>query len=405
MTSAKTFDFKKAAQHLAAGGDTEICVSGVYDAVYALSVKYGKDKKAFITADEADYVNFGAAAVKAVKDAGAEYSVILSDGETNGDMSELMNFAGGYVIVLSGGDVFSLSLFYADKYGADCHAVVSVPAQSGLFTGKISVYRGNVPKKYSVKPPRTAIVDLSLSSKRNPSDYSEAYISSVSLLLSLIDYKMRILVSGEKFDGKVYEDLKRAALYGINFRGYENYKDVLMFSSLLTEAVKSASDSVTDCAAELFSDVLVPLCPDLNNGERKLTAFKKLSAAYHFFFSNDFSDFTAVADYNSDLFALKKITGRNFIENVCVISPRRRYLISEVLERTKKGLKSETAAILLNLEKIIAAYLFLDKKGGKTESADYFGVKTAMKLSPYLTDKTTVLSVMRDFGLLFSIKL
>jgi hypothetical protein len=85
--------------------------------------------------------------------------------------------------------------------------------------------------------------------------------------------------------------------------------------------------------------------------------------------------------------------------NLKIPSEKRRLLINLLIDKTRDDFLSETTAILKAFYKIKKYYSSLTGVMGDG-NISYKQIKNAVTLSPYLTDKTSVLTLMRDLGVL-----
>ena len=118
-------------------------------------------------------------------------------------------------------------------------------------------------------------------------------------------------------------------------------------------------------------------------------------------FSNDLSDLLSVPDYEGDLLTLEEFSGyerAHFYKNLKIPSEKRRKLINMLLDKTRDDFKKETTVILSVLPSVIKIYSQLN--GKKRQTISYKQTKNAVNLGSYLTDRTSVLTLCRDLGIL-----
>ena len=141
---------------------------------------------------------------------------------------------------------------------------------------------------------------------------------------------------------------------------------------------------------------------DLKEGERYLISFLKLGSLYHFYFNNDFSSYLLSCNYNKDIEELSKntkISSNYFIKNLKIPTLKRHKLIKELKNKVSKAFLNETSAILKIQELVRKTYFAISSKN-KNYLAKKEQVKKALKFSTYFSDKITLLTIIRDEGLL-----
>lgn len=407
------FDTIQYMQYLSADGffgqGTEICASEAYDAVYSIAIRYSKKRVAQVVCREKDFELLGAV-TKALKDANAEFTTLLvEDADFNNDKaSSTFRFDGGYVFAIGDSKTLSLALHYATKYGVDCHALPTEPYFENAFSKKVKIPTGKIPLTVKVRPFKTVIYDFEIIKKASNSAYATAYISVISKMLSLIDYKMRVILADEKFDEENYEALKKVVYMVANLASYKNAKDVLICAEASISLIKAKNEQFTNFSTELFADALKLSPTNLEEGDLLMMAFLKLVPLYKMFFGNDFSNIVSAPNYLGDAYELESLTGQfagNYIKNVKVPSPKRLELILKVLKKTQRAFEEEVNSILAISNSIKKVYMNILKSDKPFEFLPYSDLKQALRLCTYLTSKQNVLTVYRDVGVLNCVNL
>ncbi len=414
MMQKIVFDTTKNMQYLSADGffgqGTEICASSAYDAVYSIAIKYSRKKEVQLVCREKDFQVVGATVTKALKDASVSFTTLLvEDVDFNDDKaSQTFHFDGGYVLAVGDANVLSLAQYYATKYGVDCHALLTEPCYENAFSKHVKIRTKNIPIIKKAKPFKTVIYDFEIIKKASNSAFAAAYVSVMSKLIALIDYKMRVMLLGEKIDEENYATLKKVVNMVANLASYKNTKDVLIYAEAVMSLIKAKNEQFSSFAVELYADALNLSSTPISEGDRLMTAFLKLAPLYKMFFSNDFSSLLSAPNYLGDAYELEAKTNQfagNFVNNVKVPSKKRLELILEMLEKTKTAFDKEITSILLVASSVQKIYLNMLNDRNGFEFPPYSDLKQALKLCTYLSSKQSVLTVFRDLGVINCINL
>ena len=113
-----------------------------------------------------------------------------------------------------------------------------------------------MPVKVDVKPLKTLLIDVDVIKKASNESFQESFINVISKLISLIDYKFRSLITGEKFDYKSYQNVKNAISLVAGINTYKNYKEVLIYSQLVLATERVNGKVLEDGAVEIYKDAL-----------------------------------------------------------------------------------------------------------------------------------------------------
>lgn len=381
----------------------EFSTANLYDAVYSIALKMAS-KPVDLVSLESDYLKYGSTISKALKDADVKVNTLLIEDADFYHMHTkgFFSFSGGQVIVLGSSHLLSLTLYYASRQNVSCHAILTEPNFEMLLSSKIKIVLNGVPVYVDVNPFKTIICDLEILTKASKESVAESYIRTVSKLLTLIDYKLRVFTDGLKFNKVVYDSVKKAIALALNVNSYENYKEVLIYAQLVMAKAYANSEVLTDGGVELFCDTLGVFAPDFSYRDRLMMAFNKLVKVYHMFFNNDFSNLLSVPNYNADIFILEKTTGKSggyFRKNLKIPSERRRTLINALIYKTREGFLKETSAMLSVLSPIVKIYEGLNKQNKEKPIINYDMVKNSLTLCSYFSNKTSILTLCRDMGL------
>ena len=408
MTDKKLFNYNLEMQNCFSEniGDNipEFCTANLYDAVYSLALKFAKKKVDFVSL-ESDYLKFGSVITKALKDASVEINTLLiEDSEFYHVHSKgFFTFTGGEVVVLGSSHLLALTAYYATMQKIPCNAVLTEPNFESVLSSKMQILLNGVPLVVDVTPFKSVVCDMEIINKCSRESLSESYIRTVSKLITLIDYKLRVYTDRVTFNKDYYDKVKRAIQLVIAINNYQNPKEVLVYAQAVIAKVNAESDMLIDGAVELFGDTLGIFAPDFTYGDRLMLAFSKLVKIYHMFFNNDFSDLISLPDYNQDIFLLEKSTGKSgkyFRKKLKIPSERRLQLLNALLFKTKDAFKKETSSLLSVLFAIEKIYSGLNKPSREKAVINYDMIKNSLTLCTYFSDKSSVLTLCRDMGIL-----
>lgn len=351
------------------------------------------------------FISVGAKVVEALKSMGAEVSVLLIDNKDNPYSFIKANSTKNVSACVAIGDSFLLSFsrYYTSLNSIPCFAVPTTPDLENLLKSYVLLNTQGLPAKMEVKAFKKIIIDDALISNAPYEVFAKSYISVMNKLTALIDYRINSYLSGQAVDNKLFEMVKNSINIVAMLPKYENFKSAIIYSQMVLLLVNSISTMLEGTGEQVVKIALDLFAPKMLEHEKEFLAFEKLSKLYHFYFSNDFSDLLVVPDYYGELKILEEHAKRDisaFSKNLKIPSERRRVLINLLLEKTSKEFKAETTTILSILKQVKKIYENLLVKSRKGSKPSYKQVKSAITLSTYLTDKTSVLTLCRDAGIL-----
>ena len=408
MIEKKVFDYKLEMQNCFSLNKGEVLpeftTDSLYDAVYSIALKIQSKKVDFVCL-ESDFLRFGRTVTKAIKDAEAEVNTLLIEDDEfyHAHLKSFFSFSSSEVIVMGTTHLLALTAYYATMQKTSCHAVVTEPNFENVLSSRMPVLLNGVPLTVEVTPFKTVVCDIEIINKASRQSLAESYIRTVSKLITLIDYKLRVYTDGVSFDKNNYGEIKNAIQKVILINNYQNPKEVLTYAQAVIAKINATTDILKEGAVELFCDTLGVFNPDLSYGDRLITAFSKLVKIYHMFWNNNFSDLVSVPDYNADIFLLEKSTGKNgsyFRKKLKIPSERRRTLINALISKTKDGFLKETASLLSVLYSVEKIYAGLNKTPKDKPNIKYDIIKNSLTLCTYFSDKTSILTLLRDMGIL-----
>lgn len=383
---------------------TVITATKVFDAVFSIAEK-GKTLKYQVVSLESDYLKYGASVTSALKKAGVEFSVFLINANELdfAKPEEVFSVKNSQVIIIGGKDIISYVLFYVSKNNQGCHAVLTEPHAEGLLGKLVTVPDGGFVKVIDVEPLKTIILDKDIINKASGKSVAYAYIKSVGKAVALIDYKLALLVGSKKLD-KIHYDRARLAVTLISkINEYENFNEVLAYASILIAEVLASSNVLTTGGQMDVAHALELVYPNGDKSNIAYVAIDRTIKLYHSFFVNDLSNLFSVADYNGDVSLLSKVSGKDasyFLNLLKIPTEKRRKLLNKLFALTKNDFIKETSALIKILPQIKSCYLLLKKEREGALNIKYAIIKNGITLAPYLSDAVSVLSTMRDFGVL-----
>ena len=411
MTEKRVFDFETQLNKLQAvfnkNINTEIMASKTYDAVFSVAENSGGSEFE-VVALEKDFLKHGEGIVRALKDAGVKYSVLLfSVADLNFTKpKKIFGLKSSEIIILGGKELISYALFYASNNTKNVHAVLTEPYVEGLLGNTVTVPDGGFVKVITVSKLKTLIFDKTILAKSNSNAVAYSYIKCAGKLITLIDYKLDLLI-GEKTLQREHYDRARLAIALINnIKTFANPIEVLAYASLLNAEVLASSNVLTGGGQRNIAHALELQLPTADRGDVALVSLDRAIKLYHAFFVNDFSSVLSVADYTGDVNKISKISNKDsayFYSNIKIPSVKRKNMLSKLISLTRAGFIKETSQLMSILLDVKKNYMRF--KGQKTvTNFKYVQLKNAVQLAPYLTSETTVLTLLRDFGVLNTLK-
>ncbi len=377
-----------------------VSVGDVTSALFDLASEFSSGKIEVVIS-ERDFSLFGSTVMDALKSANATTALLILEESDFNYTSLKKSFSAevGAVIAVGNESLLSAVRYYSSIHKACCYAVPTTPCIEGILSSTVSLQTGGLPNVISVEGFKKVFIDQAIILKADLSYFAESYISTMSKLTVLIDYKINCFLSGVPIDNEVFSLTKHAVNTLAKLTSYENYKLAILGAQIV---LASLGGNVFDgSGVEVIKNCLSVLASNVSNSQKILTALEKTAKIYHMYFSNDYSDLLSLPDYESDIEILQSQTGCErgyFYKNLKIPSERRRKLISLLMQKTRQDFKRETTVILSVLPSVIKIY---DKlKNNERENLSYKQIKNAVCLGAYLTEKTSVLTLCRDEGIL-----
>ncbi len=380
---------------------TKIAVSPLSDAVF--SVSKNLLGKITIILERKTYEKLKKIIDKSlVSYKGEKDYLIVEESEENLITKTNISLKDSTLLVVGGEKLIVKSVNLAKKIKADIYSFLIEPNVEYIFCKRAKAFNLGLPYFIDLELIKNIYIDLDLMSTTEDYTFSVCYIKAVSQVISLIDYKIKCLTTNKEYDFENYSLLKTAINKALTFSKYTNKREVLIYSNILIALIKANSELLIDSAVELFQSTLKTFCVDLKEGERYLISFLKLGSLYHFYFNNDFSSYLLSCNYNKDIEELSKntkISSNYFIKNLKIPTLKRHKLIQELKNKVSKAFLNETSAILKIQELVRKTYFAISSKN-KNYLVKKEQVKKALKFSTYFSDKITLLTIIRDEGLL-----
>ena len=350
--------------------------------------------------NESDYSLLGEKILTALKNSASKVILNLVDDGDCLSLEKAISNGGDKVLVVGDNDLLDKVRCFSSKCNAFCYALPTTPYLEEVNKPSVYLKKDDFSMEFSVKPFEKVLVVEDVILKADNSFFAKSYISVMSKLTALIDYKINCFLSGAKVDDEVFSIAKRAINLLASITNYQNYKSAILGGQMILSSIGDASP-FDGTGVDVIYKALKVFANGVSDGKSLLTAFEKTAKIYHMYFSNDFSSLLSLPDYQSDLELLETASGlkRNFFyKNLKIPSEKRRKLISILLAKIRDDFKKETSLILSVLPTVIKIYNQLD--GTAKEYISYKQIKNSVTLGTYLTEKTSVLTLCRDEGIL-----
>ena len=401
----KAFDFKsEISKNLnLVGLPPEVFLGSFKDGLFEVCKNFTQGKIEVVMAEK-DFKRVGSSIVECIKALGVGVQLLLIEDKDFSYSAVKTSFnasLGGCVAI---GDKYLLSAvrYYSSLYGTPCYAILLTPSFDKVLVENVYLKTKGLTAVLKAEKFKKVIVDSELILKAKSEAFAEAYAVSVSKLTALIDYKINCFLNGKIVDENLFKLVKNGVNLALAYPSYERGKLAIISSQTLLALANGVSDEFLASGVECISTALSVYAHEVKDCKKAFISFEKTVKLYHLFFSNDFSDLLSVPDYYADVEVLEKDFKRDrafFMKNVKVPSEKRRKLITLLLEKTASGFKAETTAIFKALSGIKRAYSSMLGVCGDG-NVSYKQIKNSVTAGTYLTDKQSVLTLMRDLGVL-----
>ncbi len=405
----KTFDFKNNISKLfeiANELNVNVWVSNTEDTLFSVAQE-NAGKKFNLVFTESDYLRLGKLATNAFKRACVDFSTLLIE-DSNFDHvknKSFFNFSGDAVVVVGNVDLISITAHYATMANKPVYVVLTEPNAEYLFINKARIRAHGMTVTVDVNPLKAIILDVDVLLKASDKAYQESFIGVMSKLVTLIDYKFRVLIMGEDFDVQSYQAIKNAISLVAGVNAYENKQEVLIYAEAVLALERKKSSVLDGGAVEMYEEALGMFSSSTAKGDRILTAMRVVLELYEMLFLNNLGDVLSACDYNADVAFLEKTTGKTgsyFRKNLSIPSPRRIDIINKIIKKTSPSFLKELNSVLFvmkSVEKVYDSFI----KGEEKEGIPFSAKREAMTVATYLSNKLTILTHMRDMGVLRTI--
>ncbi len=387
--------------------DKKVWVSNVEGTLFSVAQEHA-GKKFNLVFTESDYLRFGKTITNAFKRACVEFSTMLIE-DSNFDHAmtkSFFNFSGDIVVVIGNYDLISITSHYASMKKLDVFVVLTEPNFDCVLLNEAKIYANGLKVSVNIRHIKGLIIDKDIILKASSKAYEESFISVMSKLLTLVDYKFRVLIMGEEFNVKSYQTIKNAISLVAGVNAYENRKEVLIYAEAVLALERTKSEVLSGGAVDFYQEALGMFSSSTSKGDRIMTSLRVVLELYEMLFSNNLGNVLTVCDYNQDVEFLVKTTGKSqsyFRKNLSIPSPRRVDIINKIILKTSESFKKEIESILFVLSAIEKVYKSFSKTSEEVEKIPYNAKREALLVSTYLSNKLTILTHMRDMGVLGSI--
>lgn len=400
----KVFDFKT--QTLGVSNTLfdlgEVFIGSLKDGLDGVCKKFA-GKKIEVVITEKDFKKIGGSIVEEIKLLGIKFNLITVDEKSVSYLSikSLLGASVGARLVVGDKNLLTTVRCVSSENKTPCFALLTSPSLENILSDEIFIETDGKLQKLTAKKFEKIIIDKDLILKSRSENFAEAYALSVSKLTALIDYKMGCFLSGATLDGELFSTVQKAVNLALSFPLYENGKEAILASQVILALLNAKNGAIAGLGAECVTRALSVYASESKDCKKAFVALEKTLKLYHMFFTNDFSSLLSVPDYFSDI---EKISvdfnfGESFYDSLKIPSEKRRKLILLLLNKTAKDFALETSALLKAFSKIKKAYASLIAVMGDG-NVSYKQIKNSVNASAYLTDKTTVYTIMRDLGVL-----
>lgn len=373
--------------------------------LFNLAVSYA-GKKIDVVFTDGDYKRLGKIVIGALKNACADYSVMIIEC-SRGHKTPKIDYDGDVVFALGGEELLSVAGYYASQMKIPYHTFITKPLIGFMLNGVVKCNVTGITREYKITPPKSVVFDNDVLSMATQSVFAEEYVKIASLLLTLVDYKFKVLLTGDTFNAERYSQIRKIISFVLGISKFTNPKEVLIFASFVLSIESEFGEVLSSSAVDDYVEALNVYAPNAQKGAKILTAFSRLVEVYCMFFANDFSRLLCAPNYNKDIELFESQTGANcdfLYENLKVPSSKRLYLITEVVNKTRDGFLSDLKSILSIINEISSEYNSFNKTTKKIEKVSFEQKLNALRLAPYYSKTPTALTVVRDLGLIELVK-
>ncbi|MBQ3235045.1 MAG: hypothetical protein IJA97_02680 [Clostridia bacterium] len=381
----------------------EVFLGAFEDGLYEVCKNFSRGKIEVVMAEK-DFKKVGSTILEKIKSFGVGVQLLLIEDRDFSYSAVKSSFNGSFGCCIAVGDKYLLSAvrYYSSLNGTPCYAIPITPCFDKVLAPNVYLKTKALTAEMPAEKFKKVIIDENLILKSRSESFAEAYASSVSKLMGLIDYKLNCFLNGTAVDERFFTAVKQGINLALGSTSCENAKQAIIASQAVLAIATGKSDALLYTGAECIKTALSVYAHEAKDCKKEFISFEKTLKLYHLFFSNDFSDLLSVPDYYVDTEALEKDFKRDrafFIKNVKIPSEKRRRLISLLLLKTSSDFKAETTAIMRALTGIKRVYVsMLGVQGDGNIS--YKQIKNSVTASTYLTDRVTALTLMRDLGVL-----
>jgi hypothetical protein len=244
------------------------------------------------------------------------------------------------------------------------------------------------------------IVDEEFILKAPADEFAESFLTTMSKPLAVIDAKINAYLKGERLKEDYIPLVKKAVSITSKLPLYDNYKKAIIGAEFIMLAVNVKTGDFIGGGTDALARSVKTCIKGLTPSQVRYVAFEKTAKLYHFYFTNDLSSLLAVAPYREDLEELSGLISADTASKLSVPSPKRIKLINALVEQLKPTFSKETGGVILALNSVNKIYTAICKKSAENISIYYKKIKTAVKLASYSAEKTSVLTLCRDAGVI-----
>lgn len=324
---------------------------------------------------------------------------IFSNEKEETSVARLISCAENFkcIVAVGGDDVINVCRFYAGLKDKFIFAVPNTVTVQGIIPPYVTFTANGLPENIKSKTIDILFLDKSAYCRCKKHALADAFSSSVSKCLTLIDYKYACAVEGKELSASAYNYFVEAINDVLNIPASSYIYDWLLKSQLKISIAKSISDIDEYSAAYDVAKILVATDKNVSIQEAEFVAFVRLVKLYKLYIDN--LDFVLLntPDFCSRINEVASFIGVRISDVLSEVKPA--FNVDE--ETGKAAVKKLKSQIIKELDGIIA--LLGKIKDFKTRLCNpkkpmnkytALQIKKGIALGAYTSKKPTILKLM-----------
>lgn len=394
--------------------NAEVRYGGEEDLKKVLSEIAPNGKTAFISL-QSTFFTYGEGVLSAISAAGsAPLNIVLNRRFDN----TLENIGGLFAlpddvraVVVYDTELFGVAEYFTALRNIPLVMLPLSPEAENVLSPTVTVKLKNKPERIYAENRRYIIIDAEKLTKCADNSIAAAFAGLASGIIALIDYRMRGTVAGEWLCKESY-NLVRSCITGALGILKVNKENIAV--TLLEDRIRiSAAEVYTD--GEILSGSGESAVAELLEAggkksftfaERKFYAAYKLIDLYKMFFTEPHANLLGVPDYIDRAEKLSLLTGIGEYEVLKSLKSRsmRAKEVDKKLAFVWQKFAGETEKLSEMKDKLLAVYVKLGGDASLTDNYDSNEIRRAIYHAPDLPGNFSVLTLMRDTGILELLK-